>query len=345
MRQFRSVRRVCFGVALAMLAMLIGLFGATTTVSAMPSTVFGPPKEVSKVTLADTSIDGPALWTSSSGSVRAELAWTGTDAAHHLNVMTSSDGIHYSGKVILSDTSSLGPGVARYGADVSDNTVIAWIGTDRNRTLNVWDGVPLHGYTKLTLWGENSFTSPAIATTGGGDLYLVWAGTDSGHSLNIAHIIARGGMSLDWKVTLSKFHSPASPSLVYDPNTHQLLLSWITGDNHIHFAMSPDGKTWTEPAGSPIHQLSDVGPWMSGFDGNNMPRYFVTWRGTDAAHSVNVRYTESFPNWPLEGNQSTLDESSFGGPVVGYVGGARQTLIAWTGTDAAHHLNLAVIGV
>jgi hypothetical protein len=76
-----------------------------------------------------------------------------------------------------------------------------------------------------------------------------------------------------------------------------------------------------------------------------MPRYFLTWRGTDALHAVNVRYTESFPTWPLEGNQSTLRETALGGPVVGFVGNSRQVLVAWTGTDAAHHLNVAVIGV
>ncbi len=37
-----------------------------------------------KVRLGETSVSGPALTTSSGRTV---LAWTGTDAAHHLNVM------------------------------------------------------------------------------------------------------------------------------------------------------------------------------------------------------------------------------------------------------------------
>jgi hypothetical protein len=337
--------RMLLGCMIALLAVTIGLLGSAGTASAAPRAVFGPPQELSKVTLADTSMDGPALWTSGSGSVRALLGWTGTDTAHHLNVMTSSDGVHFGNKVVLADTSIMSPGVTRYGSATSDNVAVAWIGTDRNHTLNVLVGVPPQGHTKLTIWGDNSFTSPAIATTGGGDLYLVWAGTDASHTLNVAHIIARGGVVVDWKKTLSQFHSSASPSVMYDPNARQLLMSWIAEDNHIHFATSKDGKTWTEPASSPIHQLSDTGPWMSGFDVNNMPRYFLTWRGTDALHSVNVRYTESFPSWPLEGNQSTLREAALGGPVVGFVGSSRQVLLAWTGTDAAHHLNVAVIGV
>jgi hypothetical protein len=337
--------RVLLGSMVVLLAATIGLLGSAATAGAAPRTVFGPPKELSKVTLAQTSIDGPALWTASSGSVRALLAWTGTDAAHHLNLMTSSDGVHYGSKVVLADTSVAGPGVTRYGSATTDNVVVAWIGTDPNHTLNVLDGVPPQGYTKLTIWGDNSFTSPAVATTGGGDLYLVWAGTDGGHSLNVAHIIARGGMMMDWKKTLWQYHSIASPSVVYDPNASQLVMSWISADNHLHFATSKDGATWTEPSSSPIHQLSDTGPWMSAFDGNNMPRYFLTWRGTDTFHSVNVRYTESFPGWPLNGNQSTLSETAFGGPVLGFVGTSRQVLVAWTGMDVAHHLNVAVVGM
>jgi hypothetical protein len=336
--------RVLLGSMVLLLAAAIGLLGSAATAGAAPRTVFGPPKELSKVTLADTSIDGPALWTSSSGSVRALLGWTGTDAAHHLNLMTSSAGVHYANKVVLADTSAAGPSVTRYGSATTDNVVVAWIGTDRNHTLNVLDGTPPQGYTKLTIWGDNSFTSPAVALMNG-DIYLVWAGTDMNHSLNVAHIIARGGMFVDWKKTLWQFHSIASPSVVYDPNASQLVMSWIAEDNHLHFATSKDGTTWTEPSNSPILQLSDTGPWMATFDGNIMPRYFLTWRGTNANHAVNVRYTESFPTWPLNGNQSTLSETAFGGPVLGFVGTARQVLVAWTGTDAAHHLNVAVVGV
>jgi hypothetical protein len=338
-------RRMLFAGVATLLALALGLIGSAPTAGAAPRTVFGPPRELSKVILGDSSIDGPALWTSSSGDVRAMLGWTGTDLAHHLNLMTSKDGVHFGNKLILADTSVAGPAVARYGSGASDIVVVAWIGTDSGRTLNVLVGVPPRGHTKLTLWGDNSFTSPAVATTGGGDVYVVWAGTDPGHALNVAHIIARGGMLVDWTKTLWQFHSVASPSVVYDPNASQLLISWITGDHHIHFATSKDGKTWTEPSSSPIHQLSDVGPWMAGFDANNMPRYFLTWRGTDTLHSVNVRYTERFPTWPLEGNQSTLSESAIGGPVLGFVGTSRHVLVAWTGTDTVHRLNVAVVGV
>jgi hypothetical protein len=78
---------------------------------------------------------------------------------------------------------------------------------------------------------------------------------------------------------------------------------------------------------------------------NNLPRYFVTWRGTNAAHSVNVQYTESFPSWPIDNSKGILPESAFGGPMIGYVGVSRRVIVAWAGTDPLHHLNVAVVGM
>ncbi|MGZ6363201.1 MAG: hypothetical protein ACXWP0_16115, partial [Ktedonobacterales bacterium] len=69
--------------------------------------------EITKVVLDDTSIDAPALWTTTSGTVRSVLAWTGTDASHRLNVMTTAIGTKYGNKVTLSDTSFTQPAVTR----------------------------------------------------------------------------------------------------------------------------------------------------------------------------------------------------------------------------------------
>jgi hypothetical protein len=76
-----------------------------------------------------------------------------------------------------------------------------------------------------------------------------------------------------------------------------------------------------------------------------MPCYFVAWRGIDGSHSLNVQYTESFPRWPLANTKATLSEHCFGGPTLGFVGTYCQVLVAWTELDAAHHLNVAVIGM
>ena len=132
------------------------------------SAPFGAPTEGAKVILADTSIDGPAIMTTYAPATA--LAWTGTDAAHHLNVMTSSDGLHYSNKHILPETSLWRPAIAFIdsvrGAPYG-TIVLAWTGTDQQHTLNV-EYISLPDFTvsgKITFTGETSFTAPAAEHT------------------------------------------------------------------------------------------------------------------------------------------------------------------------------------
>jgi hypothetical protein len=334
------------GALLALGALGSLLIAGTPAVSAAPATVFGPPHELSKTTLTDFSIDGPALWTAPSGAIRAELGWVGggNDTAHHINLMTSADGLHWGNKITLAETSATRPGLTRYSANTNDNVVVAWTGRDSNHSLNVLVGNPPLGFTKLTLRNDNSFTSPSVAMLKG-DVYLVWAGTDPGQTLNVAQIIPRGGLSVGAHTTLWGWRSIARPSVVYDPNSQRLVMSWTSNDQRIHFATSTDGIHWTQATSSPLAEWSDVGPMMFSAAANNMPRYFVTWRGTNSAHSVNVQYTESFPRWPSDGSKGILAESSFGGPEIGYVGVYRQVIVAWAGMDALHHLNVAVVGM
>lgn len=345
MASIRAQWRIA-GALLALGALVALSFAGSPSAAAARLTVFGPPHELSKVTLSDYSIDGPALWTSPTGAIRAELGWVGAspDTAHHINLMTSSDGVHWGRPIKLNDTSASRPGLTRYSANANDNVVVAWTGTDSNHSLNVLVGNPPLGFTKLTLRHDNSFTSPGVAMLNG-DIYLVWAGTDAAHTLNVAQIIPRGGLSIGSHATLWGLRSVSRPSVVFDPNGKQLLMSWTSTDQRIHFATSKDGIHWTQSTSSPMAEWSAVGPMMFSTDTNNMPRYFVTWRGTNAAHSVNVQYTESFPRWPADGSKGVLRESALGGPVIGNVGVYRQVIVAWAGTDALHHLNVAVIGM
>jgi hypothetical protein len=111
-------------------------------------------------TLADTSIDGPALWTSPTGSMRAIIAWTGTDASHHLNCLTSSNGLTFTNRHTLSETSPFRPAIAAVSTDANPTVELAWTGTDRAHHVNLLSGVPGQGYTKVSL-PELSFTAPA----------------------------------------------------------------------------------------------------------------------------------------------------------------------------------------
>lgn len=329
---------------LVALSLLLGVYGATPA-QAAPSVVFVNPYIEQKVMLPQTSIDGPALWTSATGDIRSEIAYTGTDPTHRLNVMTSTDGIHYGDKRILNETSFARPALVRLSSDASASIALAWTGTNPNHSLNVLVGNPGAGFTKMTL-KDNSFTAPALALDGD-YLYLAWAGTDANHSLNVDRIVWRGGLYVDKKVTLWNMHSASRPSLSADPNDSQLLLSWIaSGTGRISFATSPDGVSFTVSAYSPLPEWSYSGPSMIGLAVNNMPRHFLAWTGTDARQSVNVQYTEAFPRWPDVGaTQSTFTERALGGPSLGYVGVYNRVLLAWTGTDEAHHINVAVVSV
>lgn len=152
------------------------------------------PKEGPKVTLGDTSIDGPAIVATYHPATA--LAWAGADAYHHLNVITSSDGLHYGNKHILPELSLGRPALAFIdsGRGAPYGTlVLAWTGTDPNHTLNI-ELIKLPDFTvvrRSTFWGETSFTAPAVASINGdinSDISLSWVGTDPAHTFNVMHI-------------------------------------------------------------------------------------------------------------------------------------------------------------
>ncbi|HEX8996256.1 MAG TPA: polysaccharide deacetylase family protein [Ktedonobacterales bacterium] len=348
-------------VFVALLTLLVSLASATGSmrVSARGATGAAPktpaagaaaanvPAVTSKITLGDTSITGPALWTSSSGSVRGLLAWTGSDSAHHLNLLSSGDAVNWGGKATLSDTSPFHPAVARTGPNASDQAVLAWTGSDPNQSLNVLMGNPPSGASKLVLRQENSFTGPGVATLNGA-IYLVWAGTDGQQTINVDRIVESGGaLSVTQKTILWGWRSMASPMIIADPVGQRLLLSWTGPDQRLRFAYSTDGASWVQPYQSPLVELSGTSPMMFSSPTTNvsanLPRYFVAWSGIDPLHSVNVTPTTAFPEWPRSFGKAVLNEQAFGGPTLGSGGASGSLLMAWTGIDSIHHLNIATL--
>jgi hypothetical protein len=333
---------------------LVGLLGSAPARAApgTPGTiavVFGPPTLVSKVTLGDTSIDGPSLWAAPSGSVRAVLAWTGIDPQHHLNVMRSANnGLTYTNKLVVRELSATRPAVVRMSDAAGGAVTLAWTGTDPNHTLNVLFDVYGAHPQKLTLWGETSFTSPALAAFNG-TLLLAWSGTDTNQTLNAMPITLGNGLQAGHKTILpANFNSLARPSLTLDATGARVILSWTyrAPANRLGFASSTNGATWIIPsASSPLVEFSGSGPSMAATAASNMPQHLMAWTGTDAAHSVNVQYTESYPSWPRDHSKAILAEQALGGPAVGFIGESRRYLIAWTGTDPQHHLNVGDIGM
>src|SRR5262249_18604504 len=114
-------------VALLMAAVLLVLgwvppVGATPQQPARPALRSALPAAsvATKLVLPETSIDGPAL-SSVVGSFegrpfnKSAIAWTGSDAAHHLNVETSADGLHFANKRTPGETSPFRPDVPQIG--------------------------------------------------------------------------------------------------------------------------------------------------------------------------------------------------------------------------------------
>lgn len=345
----RRFRILCvFVVILSLVTSIVALLPVIPA-HAAPRAARQAASESRKVTLGDTSADGPALWTSNPGApnlgLAAVLAWNGTDTYHSLNIMQSGDGVHFGGKVtFFGETSATRPAVAAMGPPTT--IVVAWTGTDARRRLNLLCqgaacGTSGSNYRKLIFANDTSFASPALARFGNG-FALAWVGTDSNHTLNVwPFTVSTSGFQLGVKRTLWQFSSLTAPGLAVSSQNNQLLLSWsaTSPQYQLNVATSSDGVGWT--GATALGEMSVAGP-NGAVAASGMPPYWTTWTGVDLNHSVNVRFTSNASSWPLS-NKATLNESAFGGPALGYVGHIGQMLLAWTGVDIAHHLNVATL--
>jgi hypothetical protein len=306
--------------------------------------------ETAKVTLPETSIAGPGFGGVNAGLVhQTSIAWTGTDAAHHLNVSSGTDGLTFPNKTTLSESSPNGPALAVGPEDTPPSFAVAWRGTDAHHLLNVQTGPD---GTKLTL-RETSIATPALVfaapQNGGGlGLLLAWTGTDANHSLNVLPltVVGVGGPTSlvpGTKTVLGQFSSNAGPSLaaVTNSDVHAVVLGWSTAaTQQLNLAESTDAVHFSSALGSGLPETSATAPQLVQSSATNT---CIAWTGTDAAHHLNVQCTTQFPQFPDPADTKTvLAERALGAP--GFAGTSPAD-IAWTGTDAAHHLNVASLAL
>ncbi len=365
-----SWRRIVLSL-LMLLSMGVSLVGVTTVAQASPQApqvsqishtlqvpqasqaTYGKPKEGAKVILNDTSIDGPAI---ASGYGGTFIAWTDTDAQHHINLMTSTDGLHYSNKHILPETSLWRPAIDFIGSmrtvPFEGTLVLAWTGTDTHHTLNLeMISTPSFKVTeKITFWGETSFTAPAVGVIPGdvnSYVYLAWAGTDSAHTLNI---IQRATFDkTQSKKILWDWSSISRPNLSYDQSSDSkggMLLSWTGVNNRLYFAyLAADGIHWTMPSTSPLSMTSAWAPSMIGYYTTTQPTHWLAWTGTGTTSTryLYVQYTQHYPSWNDANARTTFNETAISSPTLAFGNAANKGLIGWAGTDPSHHLNVAVV--
>jgi hypothetical protein len=287
---------------------------------------------LTKITLPETSIDGPALSSVyvPSGASESVLAWTGTDTAHHLNVETSSDGLHFGQKRTLPETSLYRPDVAL--AAPGGPVAVAWTGMDANHSLNVLYDV--YGQQrKLTLWHESSISAPALLL--GPGFYLAWTGTDANHSLNLMSIQATSsGLVAGKKAILSHFSSNAGPHLARVGAT-TLALAWTSRASQLFLATGTDVPTLSVTS---LPEYSAFAPQTESLGrAFGSDKQWIGWTGTDAAHHLNLQWDFSDP-----ATKAVLNELALGGPALAF---NAQEQLAWTGTDTAHHLNIATFSI
>lgn len=336
---------------------------ATSHTAAMP--LYGIPHETDKVTLPEWSIDGPALWTQGQPSAPTGplmvLAWTGTD--QRLNYMFGNGGIHtfISGsKRILGETSFVRPAVVRGTGEggFTAPVALAWTGTDPGHHLNVLYSVPGSTSKKLTLWSDNSFSSPSLewlsVTAQGGTLLLAWTGTDVGHSLNIMQVrVTSQGLSQGPKTIYWNYHSADQPVLIRDRtfgSPARYFLGWSDVTSHrAMWAVSPDAKTWKQQP--PFATWSGSGPSLMGLNEQltHYPPFWMAWAGTgtDTFHHVNILYAPSYTQATTNNVKVILPETALGGPIIGFniYKPGQELIVAWTGTDPLHHINLTTLDV
>jgi hypothetical protein len=339
------------GVAV-LAALLLTLISVGPASFAMESQLSAPPTIhlLHKVTLRESSIDGPAL---SSGMDNFEgvhffttIAWTGTDAQHHLNLIQSTDdpanGVtHFSNKKTLGETSFVRPAVVQFGGGLG-NSALAWAGTDQAHTLNfMWDAYGSNiQSSKIILRGETTIGAPALVQFGS-NLILAWTGTDANHSLNVMPFNI-STLKFGTKTVLRALSSSAGPNLSVFKLTSgsEVVLSWTTSAKALDVATSTDGAHFTSAiALGPRPEFSANA--QSVFDHNSDvgERTFRAWTGIDPASHINIQWTTSFPEWPDPASSKyVLGQTALGGPQIALNDGY---LIAWTGTDSAHSLNVA----
>lgn len=250
---------------------------------------------------------------------RTFIAWEGTDAQHHLNVMSSNRRAVWTNKVTLGDTSSAGCSLCAFNGRL----YLAWTGTGNNQInfMSSTDGV---GWGNKVTLGDTCVGRPALAVVGN-HLVAAWSGTDAAHHLNV--ISSVDGINWGNKHTLGDTATDA-PSIASFAG--RLYIAWSGTDNphHVNVMSSGDlGATWQNKV--TLAETSIASPSLLS-NGNEM---YLSWSGIDAAHHLNILQST---NGTVFTQKVTEPELSNAGPTLALAYGAAS--IYWTGTDS--HLNV-----
>ena len=246
-----------------------------------------------KLTLKDTSFVRPAVVYVPGPLASTVVAWTGTDAAHTLNVIWDAYGSPQ--KLTLWGETSIGAPALTY---FNGNLLLAWTGTDTHHSLNILPiGVagPQVG-TKTVLSQFSSQSGPTLSTFSNATssrLVLNW--TTSSQHLNQAYSTDGTHFTASLGATGLPQLSATAPSSQYHQSEGgpEYWIGWTGTDtsHHLNLQWTAHFPQWPDPASTKT-VLSDsafAGPQIAFNDG-----YLIAWTGTDAQHTLNLATFEGF---------------------------------------------------
>ncbi len=227
-----------------------------------------------KLTIADSSIDGPALAASNG---KLFLGWTTTGKVHRLSIMSSTDLQSFGNKVTLQETSPFAPALAVGNGHV----YLAWVGATKDQTLNVMSSTDGRNFGNKVTLKESSGAGPHI-TFIDGTLYLLWRGTDANHRLCL--IRSSDGQHFSDKFVLAD-SSDYAPALLEQVG---LWLGW-SGRDSAHSLNLATGAEFDRLGHKQTNAHSSVAaPALSSFKNE----VYLSWSSADVPSHVYVAQLE-----------------------------------------------------
>lgn len=185
---------------------------------------------------------------------------------------------------------------AAFTDNVSSSHSIYITSTATPTTTSSWpDPVPINEQSQ-------QIAGPALACWQG-HLYIAWAGTNSGHSLNTGYY-TDGSPNLSNKHTFtdSTFDSPDIAPFSVDG---RLYIVWRgTSNSTINVMSSPNGTTWDHK--KTFGDTSPIGPSVAEFNGTHGDHVYISWHGTDVnEHVWTGWWDQNNPNVGLQDHTDT----------------------------------------
>jgi hypothetical protein len=187
-------------------------------------------------------------------------------------------------------------------------------------------------------FGQSSDARPGIAYAGG-TLYVGWAGTDTGHSLNLGALAfdssgAFNGWASVNTITGEQTYAGTGPSVtaasVPGYPGDQVLVAWSDINGRIilgHYV-----GTTTLSCEIALNQYSHHSPYLIGIGGT----VYLAWTGTDSAQHVNILKLSSNLCSTSASGSVALADTAAAGPTLTTDGS--NIFVAWPGTGSGQNL-------